>query len=138
MHQHAVRTIVASVIAAALLGPMALAAPGQTPQHTPQNQPASASEPAAPAAAHAVTVPVKRVVLFASGVGFFEHDGTVTGNATTELPFKTQQLNDVLMSLVVSDSGGGLVHAVTYPSLGPLAKTLKTFQIDFSNIPSMH
>ena len=32
-------------------------------------------------------VPVKVVVLFSSGVGYFEHAGAVTGNASSELRF---------------------------------------------------
>src|SRR4051812_28404765 len=57
--------------------------------------------PAAPAAKQEqpqqqTDVPVKVVVLFSSGVGYFEHFGKVAGNGTTELRFKTQQINDVL------------------------------------------
>ena len=73
-------------------------------------------------------VPVKVVVLFSSGVGYFEHFGTVKGEGTTELRFKTQQINDILKSLVLQDLDGGKVAAVTYPSQDPVAKTLKSFQ----------
>nr|MBA2481279.1 hypothetical protein [Planctomycetota bacterium] len=41
-------------------------------------------------------VQVRKVVLFSSGVGYFEHEGTVTGNTATELRFKTGQINDIL------------------------------------------
>ena len=41
-------------------------------------------------------LPLKRVVLFNSGVGFFEHSGKVDGNANVELKFKTDQINDLL------------------------------------------
>ena len=34
-------------------------------------------------------VPVKSVMLFSSGVGYFEHAGTVRGDGSTELRFKT-------------------------------------------------
>src|SRR5689334_5968897 len=40
-------------------------------------------------------VPVKKVVLFSSGVGYFEHGGSVRGNGSTELRFKTSQINDI-------------------------------------------
>jgi hypothetical protein len=106
-------------------------------------QPAPATQPAAqpPAIATAekrptVDVPVRRVVLFSSGVGFFQHAGTVTGNAATELRFKTDQINDVLKSLVVSDADAGHVTSITYPSQNPVSKTLKSFQIDISSNPS--
>src|SRR5689334_20360279 len=48
-------------------------------------------------------VPVRQVVLFSSGVGYFEHFGTVTGDGATQLNFKTQQINDILKSLVLQD-----------------------------------
>jgi len=100
-------------------------------------------EPAAPAAgAQAPAVkqaelPVQRVTLFSSGVGYFQHGGKVSGNAGAELKFTTKQINDVLKSLVLQDLDGGLVSAVTYPSLDPLAKTLGSFQINISENPPM-
>ena len=82
-------------------------------------------------------VPVKVVVLFSSGVGYFEHFGTVRGDGSTELRFKTQQINDILKSLVLQDLDGGKVAAVTYPSQDPVAKTLRSFQVDITSNPSL-
>src|SRR6185369_11708652 len=82
-------------------------------------------------------VPVKEVVLFSSGVGYFEHFGKVNGNADQVLRFKTEQINDILKSLVLEDLDGGKVAAVTYPSQGPLARTLKSFQIDLTSNPPL-
>ena len=82
-------------------------------------------------------VPVTKVVLFSSGVGYFEHAGTVHGNSATELRFKTSQINDILKSLVLQDEDGGRVGAITYPSQDPLAKTLKSFQVDITQNPSL-
>src|SRR5256885_13315297 len=82
-------------------------------------------------------VPVKVVVLFSSGVGYFEHFGTVKGEGTTELRFKTQQINDILKSLVLQDLDGGKVAAVTYPSQDPIAKALKSFQVDITANPTL-
>ncbi len=82
------------------------------------------------------SVPVKAVVLYSSGVGFFEHTGTVNGDAETKLPFSSEQINDVLKSLVLEDSGGS-VASVTYASQDPLAKTLQSFQIDLTGNPSL-
>ncbi|HEY2376804.1 MAG TPA: hypothetical protein VGH98_12575 [Gemmatimonadaceae bacterium] len=84
-----------------------------------------------------VSVPVKGVVLFSSGVGYYEHDGTVHGDAMTELRFKTDQINDVLKSLVLQDRDGGHVGAVTYPSQAPISRTLKSFQVDITSNPSL-
>ena len=82
-------------------------------------------------------VPVTKVVLFSSGVGYFEHAGTVRGNSSTELRFKTAQINDILKSLVLQDQDGGRVGAITYPSQDPLAKTLRSFQVDITQNPSL-
>jgi hypothetical protein len=85
----------------------------------------------------AAQVPVKQVVLYSSGVGYFEHSGSVKGNGSTELQFKTQQVNDILKSLVLQDLDGGQVSTVTYPSLDPLSKTLQSFQVDISKNPPL-
>lgn len=95
---------------------------------------AAQTGPAAPATAD---VPVTKVVLFSSGVGYFEHAGSVRGNSATELRFKTSQINDILKSLVLQDEDGGRVGAITYPSQDPLAKTLKSFQVDITQNPSL-
>src|SRR5258706_15646324 len=90
-----------------------------------------------PAATQASSVPVKAVVLFSSGVGYFEHFGKVQGSGSTELRFKTQQINDILKSLVLQDLDGGKVTTISYPSQDPIAKTLRSFQIDITSNPSL-
>jgi hypothetical protein len=82
-------------------------------------------------------VPVKEVVLFSSGVGYFEHAGKVNGNGSTVLRFKTDQINDILKSLLLEDLDGGKVGTVTYPSQAPLAKTLKSFEVDITSNPPL-
>jgi len=83
-------------------------------------------------------IPVRQVVLFSSGVGYFEHFGNVHGDGRTELQFKSAQINDILKSLVLQDLDKGRVTAVTYPSQDPVAKTLKSFQVDITSNPSLH
>src|SRR5689334_5757245 len=75
------------------------------------------------------SIPVKSVMLFSSGVGFFEHAGTVRGDGSTELRFNAAQINDVLKSLLLLDQDGGRVSAITYPSQDPISKTLRSFQV---------
>jgi len=82
-------------------------------------------------------LPLKRVVLFNSGVGFFEHSGKVDGNATVEMKFKTDQINDLLKSMVVQDLDGGRISTVNYGSKDPITKTLKTFSIDLTANPTL-
>jgi hypothetical protein len=77
----------------------------------------------------AAEVPLRRVVLFNSGVGFFEHRGEIDGNRQTELRFKPDEINDVLKSLFVRDLGGGQVSTVAYASKEPSTKTTRPFAI---------
>jgi hypothetical protein len=95
------------------------------------------AQPAAAAKAAQADVPVKVVVLFSSGVGYFEHAGSVKGTTSTELRFKTNQINDILKSLLLQDMGGGKVTTVVYPSQDPIDKTLKSFQVDITGDPSL-
>ena len=80
---------------------------------------------------------LKKVVLFSSGVGFFEHNGQVTDDAQVDMKFKTEDINDLLKSLVVEDLGGGQVSTVSYGSKDPISKTLKSFSIDLTTDPTL-
>src|SRR5215207_5653907 len=57
----------------------------------------------------AVTLPVARVVLFNSGVGYFTRAGEVEGDARVDLTFPEADVNDLLKSMVLEDCGGGRV-----------------------------
>src|SRR6266403_3295713 len=74
-------------------------------------------------------LPVTRVVLFTSGVGYFEHSGTVSGSVTLPFSFQESQVNDILKSLVLRDPGGA-VGTVNYPSQDAGDHALKSFAID--------
>jgi hypothetical protein len=121
--------ILAAAIIPALGGFISLA--------TAQDNPAPPPAVAAAAPAPAVSVPVKHVVLYTSGVGYFEHFGTIHDDASTVLSFKTDQINDVLKSLLLEDLDGGRVTSISYPTLAPLAQTLRSFQVDLSNDPPL-
>ncbi len=82
-------------------------------------------------------IPVERIVLFNSGVGFFEHRGEVQGDDQVELQFKTTDINDLLKSMVLQDLGGGSIPMVSYGSRDPITKTLRTFAIDLTNNPTL-
>ena len=82
-------------------------------------------------------LPVARVVLFNSGVGYFQREGDVEGDTHIDLSFPVQDVNDLLKSLVVQDLGGGQVSAVSLDSQAPIEKTLKSFAIDLSSNPSL-
>jgi hypothetical protein len=83
------------------------------------------------------TLPLSRVVLFTSGVGFFEHQGKVKDNADIDLKFNVADINDLLKSMVLEDQGGGRISTVTYGSRDPITKTLKTFSVDLTREPTI-
>lgn len=51
---------------------------------------------------------LQRVMLSSAGVGYFEYQADVDGNATLGLDVPLNEVDDVLMSLVVFDSAGGV------------------------------
>lgn len=100
--------------------------------------PASSAARAAQASASTqAELPLRSVTLYRSGVGSFRLEGKVQGNKTVTLQFGTQQVNDILKSMVVLDLDGGTVGAVTFGSNQPLSKRLEAFGIDVSGAPSV-
>jgi hypothetical protein len=76
-------------------------------------------------------LPVKRVVLYKNGVGYFEHSARVHGDQDLAIDFTTGQLNDVLKSLTAVDLGEGRISGVRYNSIAPLDERLKALRLPF-------
>jgi hypothetical protein len=74
-------------------------------------------------------LPVRRVILYKSGVGFFEHVGSVSGNASVTIQFTTAQLNDVLQSLTTIDLDGGSIANISYNSIAPIEQRLAALRV---------
>ena len=89
-----------------------------------------AAKPAAP------QLPIAQAILFSSGVGYFQREGQVEGNARIDLSFPVQNINDLLKSMVLQDLDGGTISTVNYDSHAPVNKTLKSFAINLSGNPS--
>src|SRR5690349_19960081 len=103
----------------------------------PAPLPANARDKAdADPASKSGALPVSRVILYSSGVGYFQRSGKVQGNARVDLSFPAQDINDLLKSLVLQDLGGGQVSAVSYDSHDPVEKTLQSFAINLNGNPS--
>ena len=101
--------------------------------------PVKAAPPAVAAAVPAAAndLPVRKVVLYKNGVGYFEHAGSVNGNQrVAAIDFTSAQLNDVLQSLTALDSGGGRVSAVSYNSTSPIAQQLSTLALGLKDYPA--
>lgn len=81
-------------------------------------------------------LPLERVVLFTSGVGYYQHDGKVVDDATVEMQFAADDVNDLLKSMVVLDRAGG-PPTVSYASRDPVTKTLGTFAVNLTDNPSL-
>ena len=82
-------------------------------------------------------LPLSKIVLYSSGVGYFQHDGTVNDRTQLDLHLHANQINDMLKSLVVQDFGGGKVSTVTYGSRDPVTKTLGSFSINLNGNPTL-
>jgi len=96
-----------------------------------------AAEADANRAANATKLPLSEVILYSSGVGYFERTGEVDGRAEVDLRFKVDDINDLLKSMVVQDFNGGRVSTVTYGSRDPVTKTLKSFGLDLTENPTL-
>ena len=108
---------------------------GQAPPRqaaTPAQAPPPAANPPAGAGAGAgatTRLPVRRVVLYKSGVGYFEHLGRVNGAQTVSIDLTSGQLDDVLSSLTTLDLGGGQVTGITYNTEAPLEEQLQKLRL---------
>jgi hypothetical protein len=79
------------------------------------------------ATALAADIPIHEVVLYKSGVGYFERGGLLRAGESARLDFKASDMNDVLKSLTISEQNGGKVTGLRYDSSEPLDKKLADF-----------
>ena len=87
----------------------------------------------APAAA--AELALKRVDLSTGGVGYFEYEAQVQGDATLALDVRLDQVDDVLKSLVVYD-GGGTAGEITLPGREPLTQSFADLPFDRNALQS--
>ncbi len=96
---------------------------------TPPDEPVETAQPR--------PLPLTQVVLFSSGVAYFQREGTVDGDVRVDLTFPVGDVNDLLKSLVFHDLGGGKIRAVSYDGQEPVDKTLKAFALDLTMNPTL-
>jgi len=72
--------------------------------------------------ANAGDLALERIMLSSGGVGYFEYEATVDGNATLSLDVPLDQVDDILKSLVVYDDSG-TAGEVTLPGREPLTQS---------------
>jgi hypothetical protein len=76
-------------------------------------------------------LPLKRISLFSSGNGYFEHSGRTAEALRITLPFDEPALNDALKSLVIHDPASAS-PSVRYASANTLEAALRSLKIDLS------
>ncbi|MFW6291369.1 MAG: hypothetical protein ACOC7V_03500 [Spirochaetota bacterium] len=131
------RPLLPAVVLLTALGLVSLSATGVTQEGEGTAPPAYRELDAYRDLDSAAQLPLSAVDLFTSGVGYFQHDGVVHGNAEITLTVATGDINDLLKSLVLQDFDDGSVSAVTYPSQDPLARILDSFSLDLADNPAL-
>jgi hypothetical protein len=121
------RTLLLAPLASALaLGAFFALKPSPSPAGPAQGQAAPANTP---------SLPVTHAILYSSGVGYFQRQGSVEGDSRVDLTFPVQDVNDLLKSMVLQDFNGGSISAVSYDSQAPIEKTLQSFAINLTGNP---
>lgn len=87
------------------------------------------------APAEAAELPLERILLSTGGVGYFEHEANITGDATFSLDVRLDQVSDVLKSIVVFDAQGQLGRA-TLAGREPLAEVFRDFPFTLNDLAS--
>lgn len=73
---------------------------------------------------------VTKVVLYKHGIGYFERGAAIPAGESAVLRFKASEMDDVLKSLTVEQTGGQGVSAIRYDSSDPLSKRLEVFPFE--------
>lgn len=79
------------------------------------------------AAAFSADLPVREVILYKHGVGFFERSGELKPGESARLEFKAGDMNDVLKSLTITDRNGGKISGIHYDASESLDRRLGDF-----------
>jgi hypothetical protein len=120
MHEFRLKVVVVLLL-------VTLAGAQKKPEGNPEKSPPTATATYDSSA----RLPVKRVVLYKNGIGYFEHTARVRRNQDLAIDFTTAQLNDVLKSLTAVDLGERRISGVRYNSTAPLDERLKALRLPF-------
>src|SRR5262245_18445530 len=81
-------------------------------------------------------LPIGQVVLFSSGVGYFQREGTIDGDSRVDLTFPASDINDLIKSMTLRDLDGGHIDTVSYESNVPVERTLRSFAVNLTGNPT--
>ena len=87
--------------------------------------------------AQAADLPVKQVILYKHGIGFFERSGTLGPGESARLDFNASDMNDVLKSLTLEERGGGKISGLRYDSMDLLSHRLAEFPFEIGDDGSL-
>ncbi|HTR36081.1 MAG TPA: DUF4139 domain-containing protein [Bryobacteraceae bacterium] len=85
----------------------------------------------------AADIPIRQVILYKSGVGYFERAGTLRPGESGRLDFKASDMNDVLKSLTIDDRNGSQVTGLHYDSSEPLDQKLTDYPFKIAGQASL-
>src|SRR3972149_2615825 len=77
--------------------------------------------------ARGAELPIRQIVLYKHGIGYFQRFGQLGPNDSVQLDFNASEMNDVLKSLTIQESGAGRITGLRYDSSDPLDKKLAAF-----------
>lgn len=83
----------------------------------------------------AAELPLRRILLSTGGVGYFEHEAEIDGDATSSLDVRLDQVSDVLKSIVIFDARGQLGRA-TLAGREPLAEVFRDLPFTLDDLAS--
>ena len=87
--------------------------------------------------AGAADIPIREVILYKSGVGYFERGGALRPDESARLDFRAADMNDVLKSLTISGRNGAKVTGLRYDSSLPLEQKLADFPFKINGQASL-
>ena len=106
---------------------------GFSQQRRRVSAPPAESKSASTAPTKKSALPLKKVVLYSNGVGYFERQGAVAGNTNVTLQFTPEEIDDVLKSLVIIDRDRGRVSSVSFDTAKPLNIALSEFAFSLND-----
>ncbi|MEO5926027.1 MAG: DUF4139 domain-containing protein [Bryobacteraceae bacterium] len=75
----------------------------------------------------AADLPIREVILYKHGVGYFSRAGDLPAGETAQLAFKASDMNDVLKSLTITDASGLPISGIRYDASEPIEQRLANF-----------
>ena len=92
---------------------------------------------AAPFVALAADLPIRDVTIYKHGVAYIERSGELKSGETARLDFKSDDMNDILKSLTITDRAGGKVAGIRYDASDPVEKRLADFPFSIAGGSSL-